>query len=141
MIGRFLAAVLVFSALGCGANNSVLQSGKMTPNANSQPSKTAFESELDQVRDAKFNFIYVLRRKDGGEIDAEDRGVIRLQTVDMNRRVSADEGRAFIIGSNFQLPPANLIEIYKRFSLEDYSPSVTDGSPPATLGTNINAGT
>ena len=86
-----------------------------------QPQKRAFEEDMDAMRTAGFAFIYVLRRKDGGKIDAEDRGVIKLQTVDTNRRVATDEDRAFIVGSNYQLPPQNLTALYQRFAVETYA--------------------
>ncbi len=77
------------------------------------------------MRTANFKFIYVLRRKDGGEIDAEDRGVIKLQTDGANRRISSDSGKAFVIGSNFEIPADKMIAIYDRFAVENYSPPVT----------------
>lgn len=129
--------LLLFSltAAGCGGNESILKSGKeSTPQANAQPAKTSFQLDLDAVRAADFSFVYVLRRKDGGVIDAEDKSVIRLQTAQANRRVAADDGRAFIIGSNFQLPAQNIAAIYGRFAVENYSPVPT----PVANG-NVNA--
>ena len=84
------------------------------------------------MRTAGFTFVYVLRRKDGGVIDAEDRGVIKLNTDGIPRRVAADEDRAFILGSNFPVPPKNLMALYARFAVENYS------DPPAA-NTNANA--
>jgi len=75
------------------------------------------------MRTAGFSFIYVLRRKDGGVIDPEDKSVIRVQTTQANRRVSADDGKAVIVGSNFQLAPHNMAAIYQRFAVENYSPA------------------
>ena len=86
---------------------------------------------------AGFTFVYVLRRKDGGSLDAEDRSVIKLQTDDANRRVAADDGRAFLVGSNFQIPAKNMTALYGRFAIEDLSPSTVDHSPsPAVANTN-----
>ena len=118
----FLLLFIVFTA-ACGANEGILKSGKETPaQANVQPKADSFAQELDAMRTADFRFVYVLRRKDGGVIDAEDRGVIKLQTADANRRVAANDGKAFIIGSNVQIPPKNMIVIYDRFAVENYSP-------------------
>lgn len=116
---------------GCGGNDAVLQSGKRSA-TEPQNAKSVYESELASVRDAKFNFLYVLRRRDGGVIDAEDRNVIRQATADMNRRVSADDGRAFIIGSNYQLPGAGMSALTERFAVEDLSP------PPPPTDVNEN---
>ena len=54
------------------------------------------------MRTAGFTFIYALRRKDGGIMNAEDVGVIKLQTVDTNRRVKTDDDRAVLIGTNIR---------------------------------------
>ena len=85
------------------------------------------------MRTADFQFIYVLRRKDGGTIDAEDRGVIKMQTSTANRRVAADDDKAFIIGTNVPIPPQNMAAIYNRFAVENYAPP-----PPANVAANVN---
>ncbi len=128
----FFAALLLCS---CGPNEGVLKSGK----SNAVPTsadvqKTPIEQELAAMRTAGFNFIYVLRRKDGAKMDAEDRSVIRMNTGEANRRVAADEDRAFVIGSNPAIPAKNLAAIYERFAVENYSP------PPANTNTNTNTG-
>src|SRR5574339_78041 len=102
-----IAAVLSFFAAACGANEGVLRSGRETPvqrNSESQPVKSSIERDIDEMRTAGFTYIYVLRRKDGQKLDAEDRGVIRQQTTDTNRRVMSDEGRAVVIGTNYAVP-------------------------------------
>lgn len=107
---------------GCGANEGVLKSGKETPpQTSSPPGRATFASELEEFRTADFRYIYVLRRKDGSQIDAEDRSVIKLNTEGANRRVSADLGKAFIIGTNNAIPPKNITAIYERFAVENYS--------------------
>ena len=132
-IALLLAAAI---SIGCRANETVLQSGKETPRvSNAGTPKSDFDSDLDGMRSAGFNFIYVLRRKDGAPMETEDRGVIRTNTVDMNRRVSADDGRAFIIGSNYQLPPANHSALVARFEIQDLSPPPT---PTPAVNTNSN---
>jgi hypothetical protein len=108
--------------LACGANENVLRSGKETPmpvNAASQ--KDPIEHELDAMRTAGFQFIYVLRRKDGAKIDSDDRGAIKLQTVDTNRRVATNDGLAIVIGSNKQIAPKNLAALFQRFAIDSYS--------------------
>ena len=129
---RFCFSPLILSA--CGGNEAILKSGKEpAAQANVESSKTTFEKDLEAVRVADFSFVYVLRRKDGGVIDAEDKSIIRLQTAQANRRVAADDGRAFIIGSNFALPPKNMAAIYDRFAVENYSPA-----PSPTTASNAN---
>jgi len=128
----FLLSLLVLAA-ACGANEVILRSGKdASPQANTGSDKTSFARDLESMRNADFKFIYVLRRKDGTAINAEDRGVIKLRTADANRRLSADDDKAFIIGSNVQLSPPNMIALYDRFAVENYS-------PPPIPETNSNA--
>jgi len=125
-------AIVCFLLSACGPDERVLRSGKETPApSNVEASKPTFAKELDEIRAANFTFIYVLRRKDAQKLDSEDRSVIRLQTVDMNRRVTADEDKAVIIGSNYQLPPKNMLVLLDRFAVENYSqlvPSVDSNS-------------
>lgn len=129
-----LVLIFVLLASACGANESILRSGKETPapsDANSE--KTPFAKDLEAVQTADFTFVYVLRRKDGGTIDAEDKGVIKLNTDGIPRRVAADENRAFILGSNAPIPPKNLMALYDRFAVENYSQAPTDA-----VNTNAN---
>jgi hypothetical protein len=133
-VGTLVLALFIALTAACGANDSILKSGKETPgSSNVQPRKSAFEEDLGSMRTANFSYIYVLRRKDGGKIDAEDRSVIKLQTTDVNRRVSSDDDKAFILGTNTQIPPKNMMALYKHFAVEDYSP------PPPPTNTNANA--
>jgi hypothetical protein len=74
------------------------------------------------MHDADFRFIWVLRRKDGGVIDAADKNVIRVNTADMNRRVIADGEHAVVIGTNALPPRKNIDALFSYFSVEDLSP-------------------
>lgn len=120
---RLLALTLVaMLAAGCGANETILKSGRESPPpANAAPSLPTFEKDLDDMSTADFAFIYVLRRKDGGPIDADDRSVIKLHTAEANRRVSSDNGKAVIIGGHAQILPAKMAALYDRFVIENYS--------------------
>ena len=134
-VGFSFILLLSLIGSGCGPNEGILKSGKETPQANAASDKSSFEKDLDAMRTADFVYVYVLRRKDGGKIDAEDRGVIKVQTSLANRRVSADDDKAFIIGSNVQRPPQNMAALYARFAVEDYS------QPPANANVNANSNT
>lgn len=139
MTRRSLTAMLTVLAIvfgaGCGANENVLRSGKDPAlQSNVEATKTTFEKDVEAIRTAGFAFIYVLRRKDGGLIDPEDKSVIRVQTTQANRRISADDGKAVIVGSNFQLAPHNMAAIYQRFAVENYSPA--PGSPAVAVPAN-----
>lgn len=122
----FISASFLFG-IGCGANEGVLKSGKETPpQASTAPVRITFANELEEFRTADFRYIYVLRRKDGGEIKGEDRSVIKLNTDGANRRVSADDGKAFIIGTNNSIPPKNIAALYEHFAVENFSPAAPE---------------
>ena len=135
MIKSLLITITCVLASACGPDDRILKSGKETPApSNVEVSKPAFEKELDDIESAGFTFVYVLRRKDGKKLDSEDRSVIRLQTVDMNRRVTADDDKAVIIGSNYQIPPKNMFVLFDRFAVQNYSPPV----PAVDANSNAN---
>lgn len=130
-----LIMIASFLVSACSPDDRILKSGKETPAPSGvETPKASFEKELEEMRTANFTFVYVIRRKDGQKMDAEDRSVIRLQTVDMNRRVTADDDKAVIIGSNFQMPPKNLLVLFERFAVQNYSP----GGAAATANSNVN---
>ncbi|HEX6125821.1 MAG TPA: hypothetical protein VFZ23_10665 [Pyrinomonadaceae bacterium] len=122
----FFAAIVVTA---CGPNQRILNSANEnrpspvpTVDANSTPAARTFEQDLEAMRTADFNFIYVFRRKDGGVLDADDRAFIGRNTpAEMNRRTLSDGGKAVMIGSNFRLPDDNLSVFKERFLFEDYS--------------------
>jgi len=116
-----LALTSVF-AVACGANDSILKSGKQTPApSNSTPALSTLEQDINEMRTADFQFIYVLRRKDGAVMDSEDKSVIKLQTYQANRRVSSDNGKAVVVGSNTQIAPDKMLAVLKRFAVENFS--------------------
>ncbi len=117
----FILTVVFLAA--CGANEGILKSGKEnSPQTNAAPSRSSFDEDLAAMRTANYHWIYVVSRKDGGLIDAEDRSVLRANTADADRRVSTDNDRAFIIGTNNPILAKNLAAIYARFAVEDLSP-------------------
>lgn len=118
---------LVFSA--CGPNESILRSAEnKAPSANVPIDKSSMEQDLEAMRTADFKVIFVLRRKDGGEFDPEDRALVRQNTAQANRRVSADNGRAVIVGSNFGIEQKSMEALKERFLFEDHSPTAPAGN-------------
>ena len=130
------AAIFILCTLvpACGPNEGVLKSGKTNAVlTNSLPTQTSLESDVEAMRTANFTSIYVLRRKDRGEIDSEDRGIIKLNTDGVNRRISSDNGKAFVIGSNSPIPADKIAALYDRFAVENYSPPES-----TTVNGNVN---
>lgn len=131
-----ITAALALLTAACGANEGVLKSDRETPaQSNIQSPMALIDTDIEAMRTAGFTFIYVLRRKDGQQLDAEDVGVIRLQTAEANRRVKSDDDKAVVIGSNYAIPPKNMFVLFDRFAVENYSPPAT----PANANTAANA--
>lgn len=132
-VGQVIFVCFVCLCASCGGNENILQSGKETPAPISSSPKDPVEKELGSMRTAGFQFIYVVKRKDAAKMTADDRGLIKLQTADTNRRVATDDERAIVIGSNTQIPPTNLATLYQHFSIDNYS--------QAPAADNVNANT
>lgn len=122
-----LLTICLFLVPGCQPNESILKSSRndaptAAPNATLVPRKTSFEQDLADMKDAGFDYIFVLRRKDGKPFDDEDRKFLReSMPYEINRRVSSDDGKAFIFGSGFAID-AKSIELWrKRFVVDDQS--------------------
>jgi hypothetical protein len=117
--------ILVFAALlalvaACSPNEQILKSGKESP-ANIESPQTTIDQEIDSMRTAAFRFVWVIRRKDGGVLDAADKAIIRTNTVEMNRRVLSDDEKAVIIGSNVVPYRENFGALSNAFSVQDVS--------------------
>jgi hypothetical protein len=118
--------LIVSAALGfaCGGNESVLKSGRSSPGpaAASSPQPSAFEQDLKDMLDTEYEYIFVIRRKDGAPLDDEDIAFIRANIVQVNRRVRSDADGAVLIGSNVPVPEDKMAAVYSRFAVENYSP-------------------
>lgn len=85
-----------------------------------QTPATQFERDMQFVRSAHFAHVWVLSRKDGAKFTPEDGNFLRTvpNIVDW---VKSDDGRKYIAGSNFDIEPAQMATLQKRFKVEDYS--------------------
>ena len=112
----FLSMLLSF---GCSYRSFENQNAAVAPLENQ---KSGFESDLQTMQTANFEFIFVFRRKDGGAFDGDDRKYLRANApAETNRFIATDDGRAFIAGSKYLFPPSNLEALRMRFNIEDYS--------------------
>ncbi len=122
-----LVATTLISA--CGPNKRIIESGQENPsldraNANLERPARSFETDLEAMRTADFGHIYVLRRMDGGPMDADDKRFLSANIpADANRRELSDEGRALLVGTNFPIPDNMLVILKERFSFTDHSPA------------------
>ena len=123
MRSRLLLCLLLFVlTTACGPNEQILKSGKESPTpASVETPQSTVDAEISNMRTADFRFIWVIRRKDGGVIDAADKAIIRVNTVEMNRRVVTDDEKAVIIGSNTAPFSENFDALAGAFAVQDVS--------------------
>jgi hypothetical protein len=118
----FCIGLIFFTLLNFACANPKLKSKKDIQNIAPENNMSAFETDLQTMRTANFNYIFAFRRKDGAAFDAEDKKYLRANTpAGTNRFVSTDENRAFIAGSSYKFPPENIKALQNRFLVEDYS--------------------
>ena len=117
-------AILVLLSLGCQPNQTILKDAAPppTPMETVQTRKTSFEQDLQDMKTANFDYIFVFRRKDGGAFDSDDRKYLRQNTPpETNRWTSSDDGKAYIAGSGFGFTPEQMTALQSRFVVEDFS--------------------
>jgi len=139
--GQLIIVATVAAFAACTPNQRIVNSSaeynKTTaPTERSgTPEPAKVENDIAAMKTADFNFVYVFRRKDGGEFDADDRAFLNANTpYEINRRKLSDGGRALVIGSNFKFPPENFAQLKERYSFEDHS------KPPSEINmTNTNS--
>ncbi len=139
---KLLIAAVLFVSSACGPNERIINSSQeseaeskaFNAQVNSHPKLSPFDSDIQAMRDADFNFIYVFKRKDGRVFDSDDKHfVIERTPPEINRRRVGDEGKWIILGSNFRVAPDALKEMKERFVFEDYS------KPESELPQNVNS--
>ncbi|MGB7209802.1 MAG: hypothetical protein WBD27_14160 [Pyrinomonadaceae bacterium] len=118
-----LLSLSIAATLSCSPNQRIVNSSADTPvPVNAEPVVITFEGDLQAMRTADFKFILVFRRKDSTVMTAEDKSFANANTpYDVNRRRLADDGKAIIIGTNFQFLPGVLEKLTERFTMENYS--------------------
>ena len=84
-------------------------------------SATQFERDLKYERDAHFQHLWLFSRKDGKPITKDDSTVLRTNAPKVVDWVLTDEGKKVLAGSNYDIDPANMAELQKRYKVEDYS--------------------
>lgn len=131
---QFFVLSIVLLGVGCSANSTIINSGKTSPTPVAEQ-KSSFEQDLESVKVGDFKFIFVLRRKDGGKLDADDKKFVRATASDANRFVLSDEDKAIIAGSNYPIAPEKMKALRDRFDLQDIT---GNNSAPANVNANTN---
>lgn len=125
IFGVLILASLLF---GDCRNQRIMESGTENQ-ANSTPKTDEPEKKVDDfaerlkdLRTANFEFIFVFRRKDGAELNSEDKQFLKLNAQpEPNRWVLTGDKKAVIAGSNFVFEEKVLQNLRSRFNVEDYS--------------------
>lgn len=130
---RYFVIPLIFGLLIAAVFNAACEapSLKKVNRVESTPEnkQTAFERDLQSMKTANFEYIFVFRRKDGGVFDSEDKKFLRANSPPAtNRFISTDDEKAFIAGSKYKFTPENMEVLRQRFSVEDYSEPKTEES-------------
>ena len=137
--GTLVLFILAIFSAGCGPNEAILKSNSNdaepaavtgTPSAAKYDS---VESEVADMRTANFEIILVIRRKDGGVMQAEDKTFVRTTTVNANRRSLVEGGKAIVIGANALTVGEVVKKLSERFNVEDVS------GPHGTSTSDANA--
>jgi hypothetical protein len=130
----FLIALFNF---GC-ESPSLKKADSSTPTSNAQEDmKSSLETDLQTMRNASFDYIYVFRRKDGGTLDGEDKKYLKANSpVATNRFILTDENKAVVAGSSYKFEPENLDNLQKRFAIENFSKTENQETPKNSNSNN-----
>jgi hypothetical protein len=136
-IVSMVVIVLGVLSLACGPNPNILNSGKETPApVTGERPVSSLEKDIESMRTANLQYVFVLRRKDGGKLDTDDKAFIRQnKPAEINRIFVSDEEKAVVAGSNFPFPPEAFKLLQARFNIEDLS---TSANVPAETNVNSN---
>lgn len=120
--GAILILTTLFLSAAFACNYAPLEEKKSaaTP-ATVEDKQAQFESDVQTMRTANFEFIFVFRRKDGAAFVGEDKKYLKSNLPFNNRVILSDEEKAVVVGSNYKFPPENLEVLRARFNVEDYS--------------------
>jgi len=124
-----LTGLVLFFLINLACDNQSFEKANVSESSIApEQTQSSFASDLQTMKTANFDYIFVFRRKDGGAFDVEDKKYLRANApAETNRFVSTDNGKAFIAGSKYKFPPPNLETLRSRFNIEDYSAVKEEG--------------
>jgi hypothetical protein len=109
--------------LGCSqssTNKPPSDSARTQPSTSPVP-RTAFERDLQFIRNGQFAYVWVFSRQDGKPLDKDDAAYLRVNAPQVIDWVTTDDGKRVIAGTNFDLEEGNLPQLRQRFLVEDYT--------------------
>lgn len=121
-----LALIVVISVLLLSVACSRPESGQPAESASGQPfpaasPKSAFERDLQFIRNGQFAYVWVFSRQDGKPLDRDDADFLRQTAPQVVDWVTTDDGKRVIGGTNFNLEEGGMPALRKRFVVEDYT--------------------
>lgn len=138
MIRRCSTAVIFAAAFLSAAcmNQTVLNDGKPDPNAPvGTPRVKTIEDDLRAAKTAGYLFIYLVKRKDGGQIDYHDKLLLSSRTKNAARRSASEDGTAFTIAGNQPLTEEDIGALNTRFAVS----ILKQDAPGSNSAQNSNA--
>ncbi len=121
IFGFFLVTLVSFN-FACESPSLKANRSKPASAEAQKNNLSSFENDLQSMRNADFDFIYVFRRKDGGTLDAEDKKYLKAYSpAATNRFILTDENKAAIAGSSYKFEAENIDNLQKRFAIENFS--------------------
>ena len=121
-----LVVIIGSMLLGCSQRRVNTASQNSQSAASQQPSKeqvapSAFERDLQFIRNGQFTYVWVFSRQDGKPLDKDDGAYLRKNAPQVVDWVTTDEGKRVIAGTNFDLEQGNLPLLQRRFVVEDFT--------------------
>jgi len=108
------------SESGSGTADDSERSGIRLINRTPEVKVSSVEEDISAMRDAGIGNIFVIRKSDRSVFNAEEREFLRTNIpLEVNRVLSSDEGKVFIVGSTFRVPDENIKALKRRFVIED----------------------
>ncbi len=127
--------LLILPSFAC-VNQSLLKGNKNVAAVVEENNLSAYERDLQTMKTANFDYIFVFRRKDGNVLDSDDKKYVKSNSPGgTNRFILSDSDKAVIAGSRYVFSPENLAALRNRFLVEDFS---KPPEPTALQNINVN---
>ena len=115
---------LIVSGFSSCRHTSTNPADNIEPSTTNRPAPTpqsAFERDLQFIRNGQFKYVWIFSRKDGKALDKDDGDYLRKNAPQVVDWATTDAGKKVIAGTNFDLELGNMALLKKRFVVEDYS--------------------
>ncbi|HVS21873.1 MAG TPA: hypothetical protein VHD88_08500 [Pyrinomonadaceae bacterium] len=120
----FAATLFLASLAGCRHQTSSSSTDETPDTSTYRPESTPateFEQRLKIVHDGHFSHVWIFTRIDGRAFTPEDSQMLHTSAPKVVDWVGMDDKKKFIAGSNFDIDPAQMAALQKRYKIEDYS--------------------